>query len=172
MQDPMSAEELRRYATAIVRGALSVRRGDDLIVRASPGHHDLVVALAEAAYDAGARTVEPVIDDPRVTAARIVRGRDEAIGYMPPWQLARARAIRLERTAVIQIVGEFEADVIGALPPERVAEDTKRRLARSPDPAQSRTHIDVMIGTDDLEADGVTATGRRVTLLRDGLWQI
>jgi hypothetical protein len=29
-----------------------------------------------------------------------------------------------------------------------------------------------MIGTDELEAVGVTATGRRVTLLRDGLWQI
>jgi aminopeptidase len=33
-------------------------------------------------------------------------------------------------------------------------------------------HIDVMIGTDDLEAVGVTAKGRRVPLVRDGLWQI
>jgi aminopeptidase len=37
---------------------------------------------------------------------------------------------------------------------------------------RSRTHIDVMIGTDDLEATGITETGRRVTLVRDGLWQI
>ncbi|HKH31826.1 MAG TPA: aminopeptidase [Gaiellaceae bacterium] len=37
---------------------------------------------------------------------------------------------------------------------------------------RSGTHIDVMIGTDDLEATGVTAKGRRVTLVRDGLWQI
>jgi aminopeptidase len=37
---------------------------------------------------------------------------------------------------------------------------------------RSGTHIDVMIGTDDLEATGVTEKGRRVTLVRDGLWQI
>ena len=37
---------------------------------------------------------------------------------------------------------------------------------------RSRTHIDVMIGTDDLEATGVTAKGRRVMLVSDGLWQI
>jgi len=36
---------------------------------------------------------------------------------------------------------------------------------------RSGTHIDVTIGIDDLEATGVTAKGRRVTL-RDGRWQI
>ena len=36
----------------------------------------------------------------------------------------------------------------------------------------SAVHIDVMIGTDELEATGITAGGRRVPLLRDGLWQI
>ena len=37
---------------------------------------------------------------------------------------------------------------------------------------RSRTHIDVMIGTDELEAVGITEKGRRVTLVRDGLWQV
>jgi aminopeptidase len=37
---------------------------------------------------------------------------------------------------------------------------------------QSAVHIDVMIGTDELEAVGVTARGRRVPLVRDGLWQV
>jgi len=132
MQGPMTPEELSRYATAIVRAAVSLRRGDDLVIRGNPAHRELVVALAEAAYDAGARLVEPTIDDPGVTAARIERGRDEAIGYAAPWQLARAHAMTQERTAAIQILGEFEVDVLAALPPERVAEDTKRRAAKSP----------------------------------------
>jgi aminopeptidase len=34
------------------------------------------------------------------------------------------------------------------------------------------THVDVMIGTDDLEATGVDARGRRIALIRDGLWRI
>jgi aminopeptidase len=37
---------------------------------------------------------------------------------------------------------------------------------------QSKAHVDVMIGTDDLEATGVTERGRRVALVRDGLWQV
>jgi aminopeptidase len=37
---------------------------------------------------------------------------------------------------------------------------------------RSRTHIDVMIGTDELEAVGVRQSGKRVALVSDGLWQI
>ncbi len=37
---------------------------------------------------------------------------------------------------------------------------------------RSRTHIDVMIGTDALDAVGVRQSGKRVSLVGDGLWQI
>jgi aminopeptidase len=33
-------------------------------------------------------------------------------------------------------------------------------------------HIDVMVGTDELEATGTDARGRRIPLIRDGAWQI
>jgi aminopeptidase len=36
---------------------------------------------------------------------------------------------------------------------------------------RSKTHIDVMIGTDALNAWGITQAGRRVALVRDGEWQ-
>jgi aminopeptidase len=52
--------------------------------------------------------------------------------------------------------------------------------ARVPDPAargargvnRSKLHLDVMIGTEDFEATGITEDGRRVPLLRDGTWQV
>jgi aminopeptidase len=37
---------------------------------------------------------------------------------------------------------------------------------------RSRTHVDVMIGSDDLEATGFTARGKQVPLIRDGTWKI
>jgi aminopeptidase len=37
---------------------------------------------------------------------------------------------------------------------------------------RSKTHIDVMIGTDDLDAVGITQRGRQVPLVADGTWQI
>jgi aminopeptidase len=37
---------------------------------------------------------------------------------------------------------------------------------------RSELHVDVMIGGDELEATGVDGRGRRVALVRDGLWQV
>ena len=37
---------------------------------------------------------------------------------------------------------------------------------------RARTHIDVMIGTDALEATGIRRSGKPVSLVRDGSWQI
>ena len=36
---------------------------------------------------------------------------------------------------------------------------------------RSKTHIDVMIGTDALQADGITQSGKRVSLVSDGTWR-
>jgi len=36
---------------------------------------------------------------------------------------------------------------------------------------RSKTHIDVMIGTEALNADGITQAGKRVALVTDGAWQ-
>jgi aminopeptidase len=37
---------------------------------------------------------------------------------------------------------------------------------------RSQAHVDVMIGSDDLEATGIGARGRRVPLIADGEWQV
>jgi len=37
---------------------------------------------------------------------------------------------------------------------------------------RSDAHVDVMIGTNDFEATGIAARGRRVPLIADGTWQI
>jgi len=37
---------------------------------------------------------------------------------------------------------------------------------------RSNTHVDVMLGSDDLEVTGVRSDGRRVPLLRDGSWEV
>jgi aminopeptidase len=37
---------------------------------------------------------------------------------------------------------------------------------------RSKTHIDVMIGTDALQAHGVAQTGKRVALVTDGDWRL
>jgi aminopeptidase len=134
---PMTKAELERYAEMIVRGCIAFRRGDTLVQRAAIAHRELAVAIAEAAYRAGAAAVDVEYDDPRVVAARIAHGSDAALGRRTSWQRERVRALGDTQVALVSVTGEAELDVLARLPPERVAEDTKR-LASGADLARIR----------------------------------
>ena len=134
---PMTPEELRRYAEMIVRGCIAFRRGDVLVQRASLAHRELAVAVAEAAYKAGAAAVDVEYDDPRLYAARVRHASSTALGTRTSWQRDRMRALGNENVAMVQVMGEHELAVTTDLPPERVAEDSKR-LAAGPEMARIR----------------------------------
>jgi aminopeptidase len=127
MQGPMTPEELRRYADMIVRGCIAFRRGDSLIEMVSLGHRDLAIAVAEAAYRAGALAVDVQYEDGRAYAAKIANAPRKALGHQPPWRLAQWKAIGTEPVAIVQVIGEFELDAVANLSPERVAADTGGR---------------------------------------------
>jgi aminopeptidase len=129
----MKPDELRRYAELIVRGCIAFRRGDTLLEMVSFGHRDLAVAIAEAAYRAGALAVDVAYDDNRVYAAKIQHGAQDALGHQTPWKRAQWRAFGEESVAIVQVLGEFELDVVADLSPERVAADNggrNRHVAR------------------------------------------
>src|SRR3954453_19998613 len=133
MPGPMTSTELRRYAEMIVRGCIAFRRGDSLIEMVNLGHRDLAVAVAEAAYRAGALTVDVQDEDSRAYAARIRHAAKDALAHQAPWRIAQWKAIGLEEVAIVQVMGEFELDVLAPLSPERVAIDAggrSRHLAR------------------------------------------
>jgi len=133
----MKPDELRRYAEMIVKGCIAFRRGDSLLQRVSIAHRELAVAVAEAAYRAGAAAVDVDYDDPRVYAARIRHGSEAALGERTSWQREQVRALGNEDVAIVQVMGESELGLLADLPPERVAEDSKR-LAAGPDLARIR----------------------------------
>src|SRR5436305_9636916 len=136
-QGPMTQDELRRYAEMIVKGCIAFRRGDSLVQRVGIAHRELAVAVAEAAYRAGAAAVDVEYDDPRVYAARVRHGSKAALGKRTSWQRERMRALGREDVALVQVMGETELGVVAGLPPERVAEDPKR-LAAAPETARIR----------------------------------
>jgi len=132
MRQVLKPGELARYADTIVKGCLDFRRGEDLIIRADPAHRELTVALTEAAYRAGARTVDVSGDDPRVQAARYRLARNDAIGEVAPWQLAHQRGLIEPTTALAQISGDSEPEALANLSPERIAADVAGRVAKMP----------------------------------------
>ena len=126
----MAQGELARYAKLVLEGSLAFRAGDTLVINYGPAHRDLAVALAEAAYTAGARAVDLDHDDKRVYAARLRGGSEQAIGALTPWQRDRRVAQGDERVAVAFIGGEADGAALAALDPARVALDTRRIAAR------------------------------------------
>jgi aminopeptidase len=125
-------EQVERYAEATVRSALAMREGELVVIAAHPGHRPFVLALAEAAYRAGARHVEAAYDDPLVRAARIRHAADEHLGPVLPWDRRRRRAQLQPDTGLIFVDGEVEPDAFADVSPARVSEDFRRQVAATP----------------------------------------
>jgi aminopeptidase len=120
----MRLADLARYAGMIVRGCVGLECGDVLLVMANLAQRELAVAVVEEAYRAGAAAVDVVYEDARVEAARVRYAQD--VGGRASWELARGRALGDERVTFVRVLGEFEQQVVGGLPAERVAESARR----------------------------------------------
>jgi aminopeptidase len=127
MREPLlPPETLARYADAIVRASLGIGKGDTLVVQGEPEHRQLLVAIAESAYRAGAQFVDVVTTDPLVLRARLLHGRDEALGALSPWARRRFRETASPHGALAAIAGDGEAGYLDGVPPQRIATDYSR----------------------------------------------
>ena len=136
----MADAELERYARMLLGGCVAFRSRDTLVIRAAPAHRELVVALADAAYRAGAAAVDAEVDDNRVYAARIRRARRDALGRRTSWQKLRMRELAREDVAMVLVTGDSELDVLASLPADRVAEDA-RLLSEAPEVRRAKREL-------------------------------
>jgi aminopeptidase len=121
---------LARYAECIVSAGVGVSDGDKVDVVSPLGHRDLAVALADAAYRAGAAVVDVRYADPRVQAARIRHGQEAWLGELPPGATAHYRALLRPDAATIGTIGESDPGVFDGLDPNRVALEMQRPAQR------------------------------------------
>jgi aminopeptidase len=126
----LAPDQLARYAEAVVGGCLRLSAGDTLFLQGQLAHRELLVALADAGYRAGARLVDLTYLEPYVQVARVRHAGDEHLGLVPPWRQSWLRAQLEPDAAAVTVLGESEPGVFDGLPPERVAEDTMRPLRR------------------------------------------
>lgn len=172
----MKPDELQRYAEMIVRGCIAFRRGDELLIRPALAHREIAVAVAEAAYRAGALSVDVDYDDNRMYAARVQHGSKAALGGRTSWQRERMRALGRENVAVVVVMGEFEQSVLADLPPDRVAEVAKQNATSGMSAARREGRLRGTIcawPTEDWAArvfPGMEPTRAMRQLARDLLW--
>jgi aminopeptidase len=118
--------ELRRYADAIVKASLGVGKGETLVVRGAPAHRELVVAITEAGYRAGAHLVDVQYTDPLVMRARLEYGKDDALGVVSPWNALRLRELMKPHSAEANITGETDPGFLDGISPKRIQIDHAR----------------------------------------------
>ena len=133
MKGLLEPEQLARYADAIVKVGIAAGRDDDLLVNCQPAHREFAVAIVEAGYRAGARSVDIEYVDPLVRAAYLRTAPDKALGYVAPWRASRIRATTRPETATLWIAGESEPGALDGVPGKRLAEDVTRSVKRFSD---------------------------------------
>ena len=109
----LEAEEVRRYADAVVHACLGLAENDLLVVSASIAHRELAIALAESGYRAGARLVEVLYEEPyaRYTEALVPPPGDVLDEWEFYWEIARRLG-----TPILTAGGPLPASATGNVP--------------------------------------------------------
>jgi len=120
---------LKRYAELVIRVGANVKEGQDVVISAYVEQAPFVRALAEAAYEAGARYVAPQYADQFVKRQLILHGDDDVLEWSPPWELERLEYFNREGGASIFISGDPNPDVFADLDGVRVGKARAKALA-------------------------------------------
>ncbi len=123
---------LARYADAIVRDGLLIGDGDVLAVHPEPIQRELAVALTDAGYRAGARYVDVLETDPRITRSRALNAPEDTLDWRPAWEDARMRELVREGAGIIWIAGSEDPQVMADVPPARAVRRVTDRAGLPP----------------------------------------
>src|SRR4249919_1990402 len=110
----MTADErLERYADLVVRVGANVQPGQEVVLVHQVEH----LAVARAAFRAGARRVHAQATDLHLRRAAIELGPEEELGVTPSYLLDWAGTWRETRPAIIQLTGNPDPGVFAGLDP-------------------------------------------------------
>jgi aminopeptidase len=119
----MDDATLARFAELAVDFGANLQPGQIVSLSGAPGKERLVRAIAERAYQKGAKFVDLAWFDPWIKRARIEYATDETLEYVPPWYGERILAIGRERGAAITLSGPVAPGLLDDLDPVRSGRD-------------------------------------------------
>lgn len=116
----MESKAFEQYASMLVE-LVGLREGQGLIVKGEPVHWPVLTAIAAAAYQRGAKYVEPVVESAALHRVRVENSREEFLDFVPAerkaWQEESAR----EKWATISIKSPDDPDMLSGINPDRHA---------------------------------------------------
>ncbi len=114
---------LARFAELAVDFGANLQPGQVVSLSGAPGKEPLVRAIAQRAYQKGAKFVDLSWFDPWLKRARIEFAPDETLEYVPPWLGERILTLGRERGAAITLSGPIAPGLLDDLDPVRSGRD-------------------------------------------------
>jgi aminopeptidase len=122
---------LNALAELAVKVGANVGEGQYVLVTGLVEHAPLVAAIAEVAYDVGARYVDAQFVDQHVRRAMIERGPDDVLEWAPDWAVKRMEDLGNEHGAHIAITGDPEPELLSDLDQARVGKARPVKIAEA-----------------------------------------
>jgi aminopeptidase len=113
----------KRLADLAIGFGANLQPGQILAIGGEPGKEYLVRAIAESAYEHGAKFVDVAWFDPWVKRARIEHAADDTLDYVPPWYGERILALGEHRAARVALSGPSAPGLLADLDPVRAGRD-------------------------------------------------
>ena len=114
---------LGRLADLAVDFSANVQPGQIVSVEAELGMEPIVRAVAERAYERGARFVDPSYFDPFVKRARLEHAPDETLEFVPSWYGQRMLGLGEAHAARIIFVPRVSPGILNGVDPMRAGRD-------------------------------------------------
>jgi aminopeptidase len=114
---------VRELAELAVRFGANVQPGQIVAIGSEPGKEPLARAIAENAYQAGAKFVDVAVFDVHVKRARALHAAEDTLSFVPPWYGERLLALGEQRCARIALTGPVAPHIMDSVDPARVGKD-------------------------------------------------
>jgi aminopeptidase len=119
----VESEYLRPLAELAVRFGANVQPGQIVAVTSEPGKEPLARAIAQVAYEQGAKFVDLDVFDVHVKHARMLHSAPDTLDYVPPWIGQRVLALGEHRAARIALTGPVEPHLMADVDPALLGRD-------------------------------------------------
>jgi aminopeptidase len=132
-------ERIRALAELTVRFGANVQPGQIVAVASEPGKEPLARAIAEVAYQVGAKFVDLSVFDMYFKRARVLNADPDTLEFVPPWLGQRVRQLNEHRGATISLVGPVAPHVMDGVEPALLGRDMLPRVRESIEAVNERT---------------------------------
>jgi aminopeptidase len=132
-------DTVRALAELIVRFGANVQPGQIVALSSEPGKEPLTRAVAEVAYEQGAKFVDLSVFDVHVKHARALHAAEDTLDFVPPWYGERVLALGEHRCARIALSGPVAPNIMSDVDPVRLGKDMLPALRESIPVLNART---------------------------------